>query len=192
MKKILIIFMLVFFLFSFDVKASDNLLRTDTKNEVMFIKDNEGKFLYSWSFGKEEFKKHEFEFDLGIEFTSPNKEDIDKLVDSDIKRKYISFNYHGDLPTTATIKVPVSDSFKEGNKLMLYYYNPDKTVIELVQSNIRVINGNVSFEIEHCSDYFLAKAIVENAEGTNNSGIIIVGMIVVIVGLVGYTLMRNK
>lgn len=192
MKRIVLCFMITFFLFSFNVNASDNLLRTDTKNEVMFIKDNDGKFLYSWSFEKDEFKKHEFDFDLGIEFTSPNKDDIDKLVDNDIKRKYISFNYHGALPTTATIKVPVSDSFKEGEKLMLYYYNPDKDVIELISSNIKVINGNVSFDIEHCSDYFLSKAIVENAEGTNNSGIIIVGMIVVIVGLIGYTLMRNK
>ena len=192
MKKMFLIIVATFFLFSFNVKASNNLLRTDTKNEVMFIKDIDGKFLYSWSFEKEEFKKHEFEFDLEIGFTSPNKEDIDKLVDSEIKRKYISFNYHGDLPTTATIKVPVSDKFEEGEKLMLYYYNPDKDVIELIQSNIKVINGNVSFDIEHCSDYFLAKAIVKDAEGTNNGGILIVGMIVVIVGLIGYTLMRNK
>lgn len=192
MRKLIFLLLISFFLFSFNVKASDNLLRTDTKNEVMFIKDNEGRFLYSWSFEKEEFSKNEFDFDLGIEFTSPNKEDIDKLVEGDIKRKYVSFNYHGALPTSATIKVPVADKFKEGEKLKLYYYNPDKDVIELIQSDIKVINGNVSFQIEHCSDYFLAKAIVKNAEGTNNSGIIIVGMIVVIVGLVGYTLMRNK
>ncbi len=192
MKRILLIFILCFLLFPFNVRASDNLLRTDTKNEVMFIKDIEGKFLYSWSFEKEEFKKNEFDFDLDIEFSSPNKEDIDKLVEKNISRKYISFNYHGDLPTIATIKVPVSDMFKDGDKLKLYYYNPDKDVIELVGSNIKVINGNVSFDIEHCSDYFLTKAIVENAEGTNNGGIIIVGMVVVIVGLIGYTLMRNK
>lgn len=192
MRKLIFLVLISFFLFSFNVEASNNLLRTDTKNEVMFIKDNEGKFLYSWSFEKEEFKKQEFDFDLGIGFTSPNKEEIDKLVEHDVKRKYISFNYHGELPTSATIKVPVSDKFKEGEKLILYYYNPDKDVIELIQSNIRVINGNASFEIEHCSDYFLAKAIVKNADGTNNSGIIIVGMIVVIVGLIGYTLMRNK
>lgn len=192
MKKLIFLLLICFFTFNINVKASDNLLKTEGKDKVMFIKDNDGSFLYSWSFDKDEYKKNEFEFDLGIEFTSDNKKEINDLIGETIEKKYVSFSYHGELPSTATIKVPVSDKFKDGEKLILYYYNPEKNIIEIIKSDVKVINGNVSFDIEHCSDYFLSKAVVKNAQGTNNGGIIIVGMVVVIVGLIGYTLMRNK
>ena len=58
--------------------------------------------------------------------------------------------------------------------------------------DVKVNNGLVSFEIEHCSDYFLTLSVVKEASGNNNNGVIIVGMIIIIVGLVGYTLLKNK
>lgn len=184
---------IIFFTFMVNASASNNLLETKTKNKVMFIKDDDGKFSYSWSFDKDEYNKNAFDFDLGISFTSSNEVKINELIDSDIKKKYVSFNYHGNLPSTATIKLPVSDEFNDGDKLYLYYYDEENGKIELAGSNIKVINGNVSFEIKHCSDYFLTMASIKNAENsTNHNGIVIVGMIIVIVGLVGYTLMRNK
>lgn len=196
MKKHALMFsfvIVIFFLGMINTSASNNLLETKTKNKVMFIKDENGKFSYSWSFNKDEYNKNAFDFDLGISFTSPNEKEIENLIDTDVKKKYVSFNYHGNLPSVATIKVPVDDAFKEGDKLSLYYYNPTTSQIELINSNIKVINGNVSFEIEHCSDYFLTMAVIKNAEdSTNNNGIVIVGMVIVIVGLIGYTLMRNK
>lgn len=192
-RKLLIVLFTMFFIFAFDVKASSNLLETKTKDKVMFIKDKENKFLYSWSFDKKEYEQKGFEFDLGIEFTSPNQAEIDELIGEDINKKYLSFKYHGDLPSVATIKTSVEDLFKEGEKLNLYYYNDKKGVIELIKSDIKVINGKVNFEIEHCSDYFLTMSNIKNAEETTNSGgIIIVGMVIVIVGLIGYTLMKNK
>ena len=48
-------------------------------------------------------------------------------------------------------------------------------------------------EINHCSDYFLTNAVVKKAEGNkNNVGIIIIAMIIIITGLIGYTLFNNK
>ena len=194
-RKILTLLFFLVFLFSFimEVNASNNLIETNTKDKVMFIKDDVNEFLYSWSFDKEDYNKNAFDFDLGIKFTSENELEIDNLIGQSVEKKYISFNYHGDLPSVATIKTSVEDLFKEGEKLNLYYYNEQKDVIELVASNIKVINGKVSFEIDHCSDYFLTLANIKNAENNNNNtGIVIVGMVIVIVGLIGYTLMRNK
>ena len=108
-----------------------------------------------------------------------------------MKKEYVSFNYHGDLPSTATIKVPVS-KFKDEQMLNLYYYDDTTNKIELVQNNIMVSNGYVTFDIDHCSDYFLTLSVVKEASGNNNNGVIIVGMIIIIVGLVGYTLLKNK
>lgn len=193
MKKILIILLAVILSFAgiSSISASDNLIKTDTKDKVIFIQDENGKFSYSWSFDKEEYEKNAFDFDMSIGFNSPFKNDIEKLISKNIKKEYVSFNYHGDLPSTATIKVPVS-KFKDEQMLNLYYYDDTTNKIELVQNNIMVSNGYVTFDIDHCSDYFLTLSVVKEASGNNNNGVIIVGMIIIIVGLVGYTLLKNK
>lgn len=192
-NKILVIILTAIFSFIgiSNVSASDNLIKTETKNKVIFIKDENGSFSYSWTFDKDDYKKNEFDFDLGITFTSKKKQ-IEKLINDDVKAKYISFNYHGDLPSSSSVKIPVDDMFKDGEKLNLYYYNDKKDKIELVKTLVKVTNGYVTFEIDHCSDYFLTLSIVKEAENNNNNGIIIVGMIIIIVGLIGYTLIRNR
>ena len=191
---ILIIFLAVILSFAgiSSISASDNLLKTETKDRVIFVKDQDGKFLYSWKFDKEEYEKNEFDFDLEIKFDSNNKSKIESLMKNDVKAKYVSFNYHGELPAEASIKIPVSDMYNDGQKLNLYYYNEEKNEIELVSDTIKVVNGYVNFNIDHCSDYFLTLSIVNETGGSNNNGMIIMGMIIVIVGLIGYTLMKNQ
>ena len=158
----------------------------------MFIKDSNGRFNYSWSFDKKEYYKNYFKFDLNINFKSSNEKKIDSLIKSKIKKEYVSFDYHGKLPSSATIKIPVSNKFNEGDELKLYYYDDKEDQIELVDSNVKVINGYVSFEIDHCSDYFLTLSIVKEASNKNNNGMIIIAMLIIIVALVGYTMFKNK
>lgn len=192
MKKVHVILIAVIFMFAFlnNVNASNNLIKMENKNKVIFVSDDKGEFSYSWIFDKEEYNLNQFDFDLGISFN--DKKNINSLIKEDIDAKYISFDYHGDLPSSASVKVPINDKFKDGDRLNLYYYNEDKNKIELVSSGIKAINGYATIEITHCSDYFLTLSIVKEAESENNNGIIIVGMIIVIVGLIGYTLMQNK
>lgn len=192
-KKIIIIFVMsiLSFINISNVNASDNLIKTETKDKILFIKDDNNSFSYSWSFNKDEYKKNEFDFDLGINFSNEEKE-IQKLIKENIKAKYVLFDYHGTLPSVATVKVLVDDTFKDEEKLNLYYYNEEENKIELVNNSINVVNGFVSFKIEHCSDYFLTLSIVKEAENNSNNGVFIMGMIIIIVGLIGYTLMNNK
>lgn len=182
----------IFFIGASTISASDKLIKTETNYKVMFIKEHDGKFMYSWSFDKKEYESKGFEFDMGIKFKSPNKTKINELIGKNMKKEYVSFNYHGNLPSIATIKVPIS-KFKDGEKLNLYYYNDVTNKIETIKTNVMVKNGYATFEINHCSDYFLTLSIVKEATGgNNNNGIIIIGMLVVIVFLVGYTMFKNK
>lgn len=193
-KQVSIILFMIIILFCFitNVSAQENLISTTTKDKVMFIKDDNGKFYYSWSFDKDEYNKEGLEFDLKINFESKYETRINELTGINVKKKYISFNHEGDLPITATIKVGVKDTFSNSDKLYLYHYDSNKNEIKLIDENIKVINGNASFEIDSCSDYFLTLSPLKDVKAnTNNNGIIIIGMIIVIVGLVGYTLMRN-
>ena len=54
-----------------------------------------------------------------------------------------------------------------------------------------VSGGYVTFDISHCSDYFFNHVRCEKTEGANNNGVIIIGMLVIIVGLVGYTIFKT-
>lgn len=193
MKKIFVIFLaaILSFVGISSISASDKLIKTETKDKVMFIQDKNGEFLYSWSFDKIEYNKSDLEFDMTINFESENENKINALVSGNIKKDFISFSYHGDLPSNATVKVPVT-SFEDGQRLNLYYYNENTNEIELVKNNVLVKNGYVTFEIEHCSDYFLTLSVVKEASDGNNNGVLIIGMLVVVVGLVGYTIFKNR
>lgn len=194
MRKCLVVTFLaviLFFISSSRVFATDQLLMTKTKDKVIFIQDQDGSFNYSWSFDKKEYNNN-FDFDKRITFKNDGLYDINNIVGNDDKKKLISFSHHGELPGIATIKVPVSDTFSDGDVLSLYYYDEENEEVTLVEETLEVINGFVTFNISHCSDYFVTLSIVNEASGESSSGTIIIGMIVVIVGLVGFTIFKNK
>ena len=70
--------------------------------------------------------------------------------------------------------------------------------VDIVSKKYQILDKNQEntqvqkWLIEHCSDYFLTMSIVKEASNKNNNGVIIIGMLVVIVGLVGYTMFKNK
>ena len=193
MKKMSIILLafLVFILHVSSISAEDKVNKIETNDKVIFTFSEKGKFLYSWSFDKKSYNNNGFEFDMGIKNNSLFEKKINKLTDKKTPKEFVSFNYHGDLPSSATIKLP-AHNFKDGDRLNLYYYNDETGKIENIKSNIMVSGGYVTFDISHCSDYFLTMSVVKNAEGANNNGVIIIGMLVVIVGLVGYTIFKNR
>ncbi len=195
MRKCLVVTLMaviLFFISSSRVFATDQLLMSKTKDKVIFVQDENGKFNYSWSFDKNEYSKNDFEFDKEITFKTDGLYDINKLIGNNDKKKLISFSHHGDLPGVATIKVPVSDCFNDGSILSLYYYDKKNEKVNLVEEKLEVINGFVTFQISHCSDYFVTMSIVNEASEESSTGTIIIGMIVVIVGLVGFTIFKNK
>ena len=88
MKNKFVLILLLFFTLLFigitPVCASEELLKTDTEDEIIFIKDQNGKFSYSWTFDKEEYNENEFDFDLGINFTSSKKEIIPLILSAKV------------------------------------------------------------------------------------------------------------
>ena len=193
MKKISVILLafLVFILHVSSISAENKVNKIETKDKVIFTFSENGKFLYSWSFDKKSYNNNGFEFDMEIKNKSLFEEKINKLTDKKTLKEFVSFNYHGNLPSSATVKLPAYN-FKDGDRLNLYYYNDATEKIETIKSNIMVSGGYVTFDITHCSDYFLTMSVVKNAEGANNNGVIIIGMLVIIVGLVGYTIFKNR
>lgn len=199
MKKIVrnicfIIFTLTFSLVFVDhVYALDvNTYKTVTNRNIIYVVENNGSFSYSWQFDKELYKDN-VDFSLNILDNSPSLYNISTKIDTSIERKYLFFEHHGVLPTTALMKVKVSDKFKDGDQLYLYYYNDQTDKLEYIDRHLTVKNGFVEFKIEHCSDYILTGSIVKKAiDNPQSMGIFIITLIVLGVVLVAATLFMNS
>ena len=184
MKKIILFILFLVIIFPNHIMAKDNFIKTETKDKIMYISSSDGKFSYSWTFDRD----YLVNFDMKINFVSPNKNLIDSLDNS--KKEYVSFNYHGSLPGVATIKVPIT-RFEDNSRLKLYYYDEINNKIELIDDNVIVKNGYVTFEIDHCSDYFFKASVINSTESNNTGGIVIVAMIIIIVAMLGYILFKK-
>lgn len=176
------------------------MTKLETKEYYYYeIEDYERDLKYSWKFKKNENKDISVEESLFIEDdlrlsldaqtkdTEKIKEDVsqDKLI--------ITFDYHGNLPLETTVRINVQDKFKDNERLYLYYYNPELDQIEYIAHNVLVKDGYVEFELEHCSDYFLTAAVVNDAVNNPQSvNYIIIGLIVVVFILVAVTLFQSK
>lgn len=142
------------------------------KTEDIEIQDKENEII-KWSFANG---------DIPESFTSETK--IELVSDKDVK---VDFSYSGKLPegTTVTIQLPKEGmNYKEGETLYFYYYNPDTKEYEYV-SESAVVNGEVTFDIKHCSEYLITteKLIeVDIVEKEPDILPFIVGGIVLLVG----------
>ncbi len=191
-------------LFSFNkVSALEKdvvITKTESKDYYTYeVKDYERKLEYSWQFLKDKDKKVNIEDSLYIDddlrlSLNRTSEDVTKIEDKVSQKKLIvSFDYHGTLPLKTTVTLNVQGKFKNGDELYLYYYNPENDTIEYISKNVEVKNGQVSFEIEHCSDYFLTGAVVNDAVNNPQSvNYIIIGLIAVVIVLVAVTLIQSK
>lgn len=174
--------------------------KTETRDYYYYsIEDYERNLSYSWQFEKDPNQNISVEDSLFI------TEDLRLSIDSntsgantitnrvDQKKLIISFDYHGALPLKTTVKINVSDRFKNGDSLYLYYYNPENNEIEYIMHNVEVKDGYAEFQIEHCSDYFLTAAVVNDAVNNPESvNYIIIGLVVIVFILVAVTLIQSK
>lgn len=158
---------------------------------IIDIIEKDGDLYYSWSFDKDKIGS-EIDLNFELNFESPKKQEIDALAENPDKT-YLSFTHHGNLPSEATINVYVGNKYSNGEKLYLYYYNEEKNTIEYVDKGLEVKDGYVTFKINHCSDYFLTGAVVNNAEGNPKNMNTIIGILaVIVIGLVGATLFFKR
>ena len=201
-KKVFIFtLMIISFFFCKNVNAlSTHITKTETNDYYLYdVVDNERNLTYSWKFLKEENKNISVEENmyinndlrLSLDASTKDTKRINEKVKND--KLIITFDYHGMLPLEAKVKIDVSDKFNDGEKLYLYYYNPDSDEVEYMDNDVYVKNGSVEFQIKHCSDYFLTAAVVNDAVNNPQSvNYIIIGLIVVVFILIAITLKQSK
>ncbi|MBN1056001.1 MULTISPECIES: N-acetylmuramoyl-L-alanine amidase family protein [Clostridium] len=136
------------------------------------LKDNDDKTLvlegddYSWTFDGDDIKNvssMDSKLDTTIETTSPNESEIKNILNgANVVNLY--FSYDGKLPGKAKIEAKIGSKYN-GKNMYVYYYNKSTKSLELVASNVKVKDDNISFTITHCSDYVLSETPLSAAVG---------------------------
>lgn len=176
------------------------IYKSESSNYISYIvEDYERNLTYSWQFEKTDEKnnsvKENLILDINLRLSLDSDTDGANAINDAVEQKklIVSFDHHGKLPTRATVRINVSDRFKDNEKLYLYYYNPEKDQIEFTQKDLKVTDGYVEFTIDHCSDYFLTAAVVNNAvNNPKNINLIIIGLGVIVFILIIMNLKQSK
>ena len=176
------------------------IYKSESSNYISYIvEDYERNLTYSWQFEKTDEKnnsvKENLILDINLRLSIDSDTDGAKAIldEVDQKKLIVSFDHHGKLPARATVRINVSDRFKDNEKLYLYYYNPEENEIEFIEKDLKVTDGYVEFTIDHCSDYFLTGAVVNNAvNNPKNINLIIIGLGVIVFILIVANLKQSK
>lgn len=180
--------------------SGTRIMKVEGNDYISYIvEDYERDLTYTWQFEKtDEFYNNvnenlEIDINLRLSLDAYNEatEDINNRVSQN--KLIVTFDHHGKLPSNATVRVNVSDKFKDGEKLYLYYYNEETNQIEYIKHHLAVSDGYVEFNIDHCSNYFLTGAVVNDAVNNPKSvNYIIIGLGVIVFILIAITLSQSK
>lgn len=133
-----------------EIKASGNKVTYESKNG--------DKVNYAWIFDGSKMTSNDLDVNLELVVNAKDVVGIKKLIPKTQEKPIIlDFKHSGVLPGGTRVKVNVSDTYKDGDKVTLYYYNETTKKLEEKVTNIEVKNGSVEFSLEHCSTYTLAR-----------------------------------
>lgn len=172
-------------------KISSEILK-ELKGKNIQIKINKyenDNVKYVWIINGKKINKT-FDFDTLVKFETDSKTKIDKLTNY-AQSIYLNYSYSGELPKDTKFKVYVGDKYKDNDLLNLYYYDKENNEIILKQKELLVKNGFVEYELEHCSEYLLTKALI-NQKNIDYKNIIIILESLLIIGMFIYFFIKLK
>lgn len=173
-------------------------LKQTGKNIIYEITNNDNELLYSIILKGKNIKSTSKMLNFNMTFKSNYKTLIDKLTNNkDII--YLNFDNNTELPGKISVKVFVSNKFKNGKKLYLYYYNDKTNKLEKEAKNLTVKNGYIEFELEHTSEYILSDTDFDSKVTPTKDNKVYIGIISAIAGLLSmiifmivYIIIRKK
>lgn len=140
------------------------------KGKTLLVKafNLEGRILYEWTFPAASMTGTET-LRTKLSFVSEKQETMD-VASNYAKGLALVFEENETLPEGTTLKIYTNGHYRDGEELRLYYYNSETNLLELVTSDLVVIDGAVSFPVEHTSEYLLTKAVIA-IEGGNKPSV---------------------
>lgn len=162
----------------------------DSGKKVVINKYNsENNIVYSWTVDGTKIKDT-IEINTSIKFNSNNFDVISELTNY-ADAIYLNFEHSGNLPEGTKVKVYVGDRYQDTEAVNIYYFNEKNNKMEKIKMETLVTEGYVEFDIDHCSDYIVTKALV----GHNRVNIFMITTIletIILIGIFAYWVYKNK
>lgn len=154
----------------------------DSKKELRFnYLDENKKLIYSWVLNGNKITESK-EFSTTIGFTTDNLKEIYKLSNY-ADGLYLNFKHNGDLPLGTKVKVYVGNKFENESIVNLYHHNTEEKTLNIIENNIKVIDGYIEFALEHCSDYFVTMSTIGAIKQVEDTSSVNIFMILTIISL---------
>lgn len=143
-------------------------VKANNKDITVGVVNSQDYLLYSWTFKAATLNNTDKNVDLTLNVSDTKNDNIVALTGVD-ELVYLNFAYHGELPGTATLHTYVGKWFQNGDVVYLYYYNEELNRVEVVGDNegLKVVDGYVDFDINHCSTYFLSGHTADEVKAVN-------------------------
>jgi hypothetical protein len=135
-------------------------VKASGKTLVVVSKDPSGRTRYEWAIdgtkitGSTSIKTF-------ITFTSEHEAMIESLTNF-ARGVILTFEENETLPENTTVTIDVSDQFKDGTKLSLYYYEPSIHKLSAQAKEVVVEGGRVTFTLTHTSTYFVSPMVLKD------------------------------
>ena len=164
------------------------------------VYDDEGNYLFSWTiFNDGSALDPDTVMNLNIVSEELTDEELEALsghfLSGETSFLYIDFAASGLMPGKTTVTYNVGDKFADGTVLQIYFVvvDGDGNVIGLEPvRNATVVDGKVTFDLDHCSGYVLsAISVPDTADDDTMLYIAIAVAAVIIVAVVAFVLHRR-
>ena len=164
------------------------------------VYDDDGNYLFSWEiFNDGTALDPDTVMDLEIinkELTDEEMEALSgHLLSGETSFMYIDFAASGLMPGKTTVTYNVGDKFADGTVLQIYFVVTDGDGNAIGLEPVRsatVIDGKVTFDLDHCSGYVLsAISVPGTADDDTMLYIAIAVAVVIIVAVVAFVLHRR-
>jgi 3-dehydroquinate dehydratase len=129
-------------------------LKSSQKTLVVVYKV-EGKTMYEWRIDGSKITNSTIINTLVL-FDSEDKAAIEKLTNY-AKGILLNLEENASLPDNTSLRLYVSSMYKDGDKVTLYYYDKAQDKLSISSKDLVVENGQVEFELDHTSTYFLSQ-----------------------------------
>lgn len=135
-------------------------LKASGKTLVVVSKDTSGRTRYEWAIDGTAITGSSL-IKTFITFTSEHEAMIESLTNY-ARGMILTFEENETLPENTTVTIDVSDQFKDGTKLTLYYYEPSIRKLSAHTKDVVVEGGRVTFTLTHTSTYFVSPMVLKD------------------------------
>ena len=177
------------------VTANDSVLDEEALTEIrnnggeVVIEAHGATWVIDGSKVSKDLKKLNLKVLTGDEVNENLSNKILSLIDKKDQGLVIDFLHSGSLPKGTKISLWVGDKFNDGDILTLYYYNPTHGKLDVSVKNIKVQNGAIEIELDHCSSYVLTLASNNAQTGPMN---VVFYTILALISLIGIVFLAKK